>query len=530
MRIDVLIRGALHPQAVAAFKANEKFNIQYLPDCSLEELLQALPTAQVLVTRSETKVDRKVLDAAPHLKIVAVAAVGVANVDIDYATEKGILVVNCPGKNTNSAAELSFALLLAMIRNVPQAQQHMKSGGWDRHRFKGYELKEKSMGIVGVGNVGHRMAKFARGFDMQVFAYDPYLAPAKFQQYQCTPVQTLKELAEKSDVLTVHVPLNKETRGMVDKSILASMKDGSYIINAARGGIVDENEMLACLNSGKLAGVGIDTWENEPEPMRGLVEHAKVWCTPHIGAATEEATASIGKTVYEQVVKATSNQVVDYPVNLPEVGVIDHAVLQAYAVLAEKLGSVSGQILDFNPSEIEISYRGELASLNHSLLKLGFLKGFADKIVDGYVSFVNAPAQIEKLGISVHQTTDTGFKGYNSAIKIYIRGKDGKTFTIGGTVFDEKIQRLSLINEYYFEVEPSGCFLIVENQDKPGVVGDLGTYLGKSGINIDSFDLSRNKTGGNAMALIRVDSEPSAKNLEELNKIKNVISVKSVSL
>ncbi len=530
VRTKVLITGALHESAISGFKARKDFDVTYAPDCSREKLMELVPTCHVLVTRSETDIDRKVIDAAPELKVIARAAVGVGNIDIDFASEKGILVINCPGKNTNSAAEMTLALLLGMVRNVPQAHATMKKGGWDRHRFSGRELKGKRIGIVGLGNVGHRVAKFARGFDMEVFAYDPYIAPAVFERHLARPCNDLKEMARQVDILTVHVPLNKETKGMVTGDILDALPRGSYVLNAARGGIIVEKELALRLESGQIAGAAIDTWETEPKALPELLNHERVWCAPHIGASTLEAQIAIGETVLKQVEKAVEGGVVDYPVNLPAIGVIESPLLKAYAVLAEKLGSLVGQILNFNPTSFNLSYRGDLAVLDNSIVRLSFMKGYAQKVVDGHVSFVNIESHIDKLGVKLTEHADPEFQSYKSALKVRVHGGEGKELTVGGVVFDDRMLRLTLINDFFFELEPMGDLVIIENNDRPGVIGDVGHFLAARGINIDSFALSRNKKGGRAMALIRVDSPLSTENAAAMAQIKNVTAVHDATL
>lgn len=527
---NVLITGALHDSALALFRTRKHLSVSYHPDCDRATLLKLVSESQVLVTRSETDVDRAVLDAANNLKVIARAAVGVGNIDIPYATDKGILVINCPGKNTNSAAELTMGLMLSMFRKIPDAHRKVKSGGWDRHSFTGRELRGKRLGIVGLGNVGHRVAKFARGFDMGVGAYDPYLAPQIFEQHGVKRFSSLLELAQNVDVLTFHVPLNKETRGMATKDILGAMPKGSWILNVARGGVYREEDVLELLDGGHLAGLGVDTFESEPKPYPKLVAHPNVWCTPHIGASTEEAQIAIGETIFDQVVKAIDGGVVDYPVNLPQVGVIQDARVKSYAVLAEKLGSLSGQIANFNVSAAEISYRGDLAGVDPALIRLSFLKGYLSHIVNDYVSFVNAEKHALKLGLKVLDRPDPQFHSYRSALKITLSGSDGRSLRVGGLVFDDQIIRLSLVNDFYFEADPSGHILLVENDDKPGVIGDLGHFLGVKNVNIATFELSRNRKGGRAMAVIRTDQEVQSSDQQEMRRIRNIISVHRVFL
>jgi len=527
---QVLITGHLHDSAIAGFRANKGMHIVYAPDCSRSELLRLVVAAQVLVTRSETDVDREVIDRAPELKVIARAAVGVGNIAVEYATEKGILVINCPGKNTNSAAELTMGLLLGMLRNVPQAHQTMKSGGWDRHRFTGRELCGKRIGIVGLGNVGHRVAKFAHGFDMEVFAYDPFVAPQVFERHQARPFTDLATMLMHTDVLTVHVPLTKETKNMIDGSLLDLMPKGSYVLNVARGGIINEKHLMERLESHHIAGAGIDTWESEPKPLAGLLQHPNVWASPHIGASTVEAQIAIGDTILIQVAKAIAGGVVDYPVNLPQVGLIDSPLLNAYAVLAEKLGAMIGQILDFNPTTINLNYRGDLASLDPAMVRLSLMKGFASQVVDGYVSFVNVQSHFDKMGVVLTEKQDPAFDSYKSALKVRVSGPDGRELTVGGIVFDDRYARLTLLNDFYFELEPSGEIIIVENSDRPGVIGDVGHFLAQRGVNIDSFALSRNRKGGRAMALVRIDSPLGKDAVEAMEQIDNVIKVHAVTL
>ncbi len=530
MKTEVLITGVLHDSAVQRLTAQKHLHVVYRPDVPRSELLALMAKAQVLISRSETDVDKTVIDAAPELKVIARAAVGIGNIDVEYATQRGILVINCPGQNTNSAAELTLGLLLAMLRNIPPAGMHVKAGGWDRHRFSGRELRGKRIGIVGLGNVGHRVAKFAHGFDMIVGGYDPYIAPEVFQRYDAIPYKTLKELAAHCDILSFHVPLNKETRNMMTREVLEAMPRGGYLLNVARGGIVDETLLVEMLDKQHLAGAAVDTFVSEPTPLPALVKHPAVWCTPHIGASTLEAQIAIGNTVVDQVLKAVEGLVVDYPVNLPAVGIIDNPLLKAYAVLAEKLGAMVGQMLEFNPTKVELNYRGDLAKLDSSLIRLSWTRGYTAQIVDAYVSFVNVNQHFSKLGIKVEERLDPSFESYKSALKVVVSGGKGEKLVIGGIVFDDRYLRVSLINDYYFEVEPSGTLLAIENHDRPGVIGDVGHFLAARGVNIDTFALSRNRKGGMAMALIRIDTEIAADDLSAMLAIPNIVSAKSIVL
>ena len=530
MKSRVLITGKLHPSAIEAFVNHQSFDIDYRPDCARADLEMAMREAQVIVSRSETRIDKELIDIAPELKVIARAAVGVGNIDIDYATEKGILVINTPGKNTNSAAELTIGLIISLLRKLPSAIQQVRSGGWDRHRYVGREMRGKRIGIVGLGNVGHRVAKFCLGLDMEVRAYDPYISPEIFTRHSVKSVTSLEELAKASDILTLHVPLNKETRHMISNDILEQLPHGAYIVNAARGGVVDEELLLSFLENGKLSGVALDTYEDEPTPKVQLIEHPKVIGSPHIGASTEEAQIEIGRAIFDQVVKAVHGHVVDYPVNLPNIGVIEHPILKAYSVLSEKLGSFIGQMLQFNPKSIHISYRGDIAGRDTTILRLSLMKGYLQQNIDDYVSFVNVERHFQQLGIAITEQNDHSFSSYKSAIKIMIEGEQDQKLTVGGVVFDERYLRLTLINDFYFEVEPQGSLLIFTNKDRPGVIGHLAGFLGKNEINISSFNLSRNTQGGQAMAVVSIDGKLQSELITDIQKLPNIESVQLVSL
>jgi D-3-phosphoglycerate dehydrogenase len=525
----VLISGTLNAAAVARMHAQPGLTVVYEPECPREKLLKLIRPAHVVITRSETNVDQELIDCAPELKVIARAAVGVSNIDIAYATKKGILVVNTPGKNTNSAAELTVGLLLAMFRKLPDAHAQIKKNGWDRHKFVGRELRHKKIGLVGLGNVGHRVAKFCRGFDMEVYAYDPYISPQLFARHDAKACNSLDELARQVDILSVHTPLNNETQGMVSLATLQLMPPGSFVINAARGGIVDEHALLTCLDSGQLAGAAIDTWENEPKPRSALALHPKVWCSPHIGASTEEAQEEIGAAVVEQVLKSLNGGIVDYPINLPEVGLITSPLVSTYVVLAQKLGSLCAQLLKSNPVKVELSYGGNLAGVDQSYIRLGWITGFTAHAVDGFVSFVNATQHFDKLGVEIIEGNDPQFEGYRSAITTSVLQEDGRSLTVGGIVFDDTNMRISQIDDFHFEVEPHGEFLLIRNSDQPGVIGGVGTLLAKAGINIDSFNLSRRNKGGEAMGLIKVDGEITASLLKQLTALSYITGVNQIN-
>lgn len=528
MTYRTLITGALHPLALQILQAAPDIATDYHPDLPYGEILARIGEYHALVSRSETRVTRELIDRGRKLKVIARAAVGIGNIDVEYATERGILVINTPGKNTNSAAELTFALLLAVVRNLVPAHRNMLALKWDRHRFAGRELAGKTIGIIGLGNVGHRVSRFARGFDMNVLAYDPYIADDVFERHGARKVDLDRLLAE-SDVVTVHVPKTPETTGMIGAPEIARMKAGVIVLNTARGGVIDEAALLAALRSGHLAGAGIDTWEEEPPAANPFRELPNVVMTPHIGASTEEAQRRIAESVSEQVIRALRDEVVDFPVNMPRLKVLTSPRVKTYTVLAEKLGRFAVQALDFNPRHVEIVYRGELNREEGSLVRRAFLKGFLGHASDEAVTFVNAEAKAAARGLRVEEAEDPAFKDYQSAVKVIVSDHE-RSFTIGGVVFGEGNYRLSLINRFAFEVVPDGHILMMVNRDQPGVIGRVGTILGDHGVNISEFELSRNRRGGEAMALIRVDEAADRAVLDELRALPFIVSLRRIEI
>ena len=523
----VLITGDIHPKGIKNLEQERDIEIQFSPDLPYEEVLRIIRPYHCILSRSETQITRELIKAAPELKVIARAGVGVGNIDVEYATERGILVINTPGKNTNSAAELTIGLLLSAFRKIIPAHQNMQSLNWERHRFKGGELLNKCLGVIGLGNVGHRVARYANAFEMKVQAFDPYLSDEIFERHGVQKVDWITLLST-SDVITPHVPLNSETRGMISKKEIERMKSGVILLNTARGGVIHEKSLLNVLESGHVAAAGIDTWEVEPPGENPFSKLPQVVMSPHIGASTTEAQIRIAESIAAQVPRALRGEVVDFPVNMPSVKVLPTSPVRHYTTLVEKIGMFSSQFLDFQPNQLEIKYRGTLAKWDTSLLRLCFLKGFLQASHD-QASYVNADQLAESVGLKVIEETDPGFTDYESAFKCIFKLK-GKHFTVGGVVFSGPHPRITLINDFYCEIEASGTMLVTTNLDVPGMIGVIGVCLGKHQININQFELGRNVRGGEAMAVISVDQDISKEILEELISNKGITSVRKIVL
>jgi D-3-phosphoglycerate dehydrogenase len=497
----VLITGAIHETGVARLRAEPDLEVDFRPDLPLGEILPIIRAYHCLIVRSETPVKKELIDIAPELKVIAVAAVGVANIDVDYATQKGILVVNTPGKNTNSAAELAMGLLLAVLRRIVAADQNMRRLGWDRHRFTGPELLHKTIGIVGLGNVGHRMARFCQGFDMRVLAYDPYIPDETFARNRVEKVDW-HTLVRESDIISVHVPKTRETVGMINAQTISAMKPGVVLINAARGGIIDEQALLDGLRSGHVGGAGIDTWPVEPPAENPFAEFPQVVMTPHIGASTPEAQIRVAECIADQVPKALRGGIVDSPVNMPQIRMLEGDLMTAYTVLCEKLGLFSAQFMGFAPSRLEISYRGDIAAYDCTLLRLAFLKGYLRRSHE-YVSYVNADQRAKSIGLSVTTTDVPDFRAYQSAVKFVFNGA-GDRFSIGGVVFSGPHPRIALVDDFPFEIEPEGTFIAIGSRDRLGVVSSIASVLDRNNILISNFEFSHHNEKKRSMFLIRV--------------------------
>ncbi len=528
MRHHILISGKLHPIALEHLSQAKDITFDNKPDLPHERILEIIGNYHAIISRSETRINAELLDQGTRLKVVARAAVGVGNIDLEYASQKGVLVINCPGLNTTSAAELAVGLMLAAARRIPLAHHAMTHQRWERHRFSGIELQGKTIGIIGLGNVGSQVARIATGMGMRVLAYDPYLPETVFDARHASKMP-LKEMLKESDVVSLHTPLNHETRGMLSEQLFLLLKAGVIVINAARGGLLHDEALLKGLQRGHIAAAGIDTWPEEPPHNNPFAALENVVMTPHIGASTEEAQRRIAQTVVEQTLRALRDEVVDYPVNLPKMPALN-ARTREYVVLAGKLGSIAAQCLNFNPAKVEVMYRGELNADEGGMVRRAFLKNFLSPAASQTLTYVNAERFAQEHGLILSESDDPGFTAYLSAIRFGIQGSQHQNLTIGGVTLGEGNHRLSLLNGFAFEIEPAGNMLCIMNADRPGVIGDIGQVLGVHGVNISQFQLSRNMPGGKAMSFIRVDTKVGEAALRELRDIHNILTVQSIYL
>ncbi len=494
-----------------------------------DELARIIGGYDGLAIRSATVVDARLLDRATRLKVVGRAGVGVDNVDTDAATRRGVVVMNTPGGSSTTVAELTLAHMLALARHVAQATASVKSGKWEKRRFQGRELAGKTLGVVGIGNIGSIVVQRCLAMRMRVIAYDPFISAEAAAKLGVAQV-TLDELWRDADVISLHVPLTEQTRNLVDAATLARMKRGALLVNCARGGLIDERALADALASGQLAGAALDVFEREPPPPdHPLLKLDNFICTPHIGASTEEAQAAVAAAIAEQLAAYLTRGEVRNAVNLPSIPreVLDS--IAPYLELAEKLGSLAAQIAPPAIHEVYLELAGELSRAPHRAIAGQVLKGLLRHVLDQPVNEVSAPVIAKERGLVLRQDLNPDAHGYVSELTVTLRGGGGEA-SVAGTVFGKREQRVVRVNQFRLEAVPEGDIIMCENDDAPGVVGNIGTVLGAAGVNIARIFLSRDHERRSAFSLINVDSGPTPEVLEKLRRLPHMRAVRQIRL
>ena len=530
--MKVMICDPVSPKGIALLQKRPEFNVVVLDKrLSEAELLPLVKDVEAMVVRSETKITKKVIEAAPKLKVVGRAGVGVDNVDVEAATQRGIVVMNTPGGNTISTAELTFSMMMALARKIPQASASMKAGEWNRKAFSGTEVNGKTLAILGMGRIGTEVAKRAVAFGMEVLAYDPYLATARAKQLQVELMEHLDDLYARADFLTVHMPMTDETRGMVNAAAFAKMKPGVRVLNCARGGIVVEADLIAAIQAGKVAGAALDVYEAEPLPKESpLRTLPQVIMTPHLGASTDEAQENVGIEVAEAVTDFLLNGVVRNAVNLPSLDAKTFQLVKPFLSLGEKLGRLLGQLSPKRHDRIVITYGGKANDLPTDPITRFVLKGFLEPAVGKDVNQVNVRAKAAGLGLLVEEIKSSEQTDFSEWIHVTASSGDQK-ISAGGTILGTRHQpRIVRLNGQSVEIVPTGVLLILNNKDRPGIVGYLGTLLGRHKVNIANMSLTRDTAGGQALTVLNLDSVPPAELLEELLKDPDLSHVRVIKL
>jgi D-3-phosphoglycerate dehydrogenase len=532
--MKIVVCDPISPKGIALLQQRPEFNVVVLPKRLPEaELLPIVADAVALVVRSETKVTAKVIAAAPKLRVVGRAGVGVDNVDIEAATQHGTVVMNTPGGNTVTTAELSFAMLLALARKVPQAHATMIAGKWDRKLFQGVELAGKTLGVLGMGRIGTEVAKRAIAFGMRVIAYDPYLTEERAKAIGAGFADSVDQVYFSADFITVHMPVTPETKHMLNAAAFAKMKPGVKIVNCARGEIISEPDLIAALESGKVGGAALDVFAVEPLPAdHPYRKQANLILTPHLGASTEEAQEKCGIEVAEVIAGYLLTGEVRNAVNLPYLDAKTYEQVRPYLPLGEALGKLLAQLTPENADRIYITYGGHARQLpNIDPVTRAVLQGFLGGRNLKDVNNVNVRAAAASLGLTVEEKKSEEPVTFNEWVHVQLFSGEKKLISAGGTFFGSPNNpRIVRLFSQSVEIPVTGTLLLLNNADKPGIVGHLGTLLARHKINIASMSLSRDTAGGLALAVLSLDSAPPQAVLDELQKDADISNVKVVKL
>ena len=523
----VLLAEELAPSVLAVL--GEGFDLRHVDGADRAALLPALADADAVIVRSATLMDAEALAAAPRLKVVARAGIGLDNVDVPAATARGVLVVNAPTSNIVSAAEQAVALLLACARNTAPASAALKAGRWERSRWTGVEVADKTVGVVGLGRIGVLFAQRMSAFGTRLIAYDPYISTARAAQIGVRLVP-LDELLRESDFISVHLPKTPETVGLIGAEQLALCKPGVRIVNAARGGLVDEAALAAALAAGRVAGAGLDVFEHEPTTDSPLFAFDSVVVAPHLGASTVEAQDKAGIAVARSVRLALEGEFVPDAVNVRAGGAVVEEVRPALP-LAEKLGRVFTALAGGLAAQLDVQVRGELAAHDVQVLRLAALKGVFADVVEDQVTFVNAPALAAERGMEVTLTTDEHSPDYRSLVRVHGVLPDGTPVSVSGTLTGPRqVEKLTEVDGFDVEIAPAEHLLFLGYEDRPGVVGTVGAALGGCGVNIAAAQVGRSSQGGTALMVLTVDSVVPAEVLQDVTAAIAASSVRAVDL
>ncbi len=523
--MKVLVSDPLSNEGLEILK--EHFTVDVSTGLSEEELVKIIKDYDALVIRSGTQVTQKIIEAADKLKVIGRAGVGVDNVDVDAATRKGIIVTNSPEGNMISAAEHTIAMMMSMSRNIPQANASLKAREWKRNKFTGVEVKGKILGVIGLGRIGSEVAKRASGLEMKLMGYDPFISEKRAVELG-VKLATVNEIAKAADYITVHTPLIKETRNILDDEQFGMMKPGVKIINCARGGIISEEALARALASGKVGGAALDVFVEEPPFNSPLLEYDNVITTPHLGASTQEAQVNVAIEIANEIVLALTGGLAKNAINIPSVKPEAMAVLAPYIRLAEIMGKIAGQLVEGNYEKIEIGYNGEISGKDTRPLTVSALKGLLEMALGSAVNYVNAPTLAKSRKIAVVESKSESSEEYASTISIRLTG-GGMTKLIAGTVVGDEPKIVS-IDEDKLDIFPAGHMIFAKHINKPNVIGPCCMVLGKNDINISGMQVGRSEIGSTTMMVLNVDAEVPAPILEEVRKVPGIISAKLVTL
>ncbi len=516
----VLISDKLSPRAADILKA-QGIEVDFRPGLGADELLRCIADYDGLAVRSETKVTGKILETGIQLKVIGRAGIGVDNVDVPAATARGIVVMNTPFGNSVTTAEHTIAMMMALARQIPQANASTHAGKWEKSKFMGTELAGKTLAVLGCGNIGSIVANRAMGLQMRVIAYDPYLSTDKAASLGVTKVETVKEAVQSADFVTIHTPLTESTKHLINRDVLQACQKGVRILNCARGGLVDETALKDALASGHVAGAALDVFEAEPAKENALFGMEEVICTPHLGASTSEAQENVAIQIAEQMASYLLRGEITNAVNFPNLSASEAAELRPYLLLAKQMGQLAGQVSSGGFTGIQITYEGEITRLNTRPLSLILMEGLFSVFGDT-VNMVNAPHIAARRGIELKEVRSSHVGDYKTVIGLKIRTDSG-SHSLTGTLYDGHKPRIVEIDGIRLEATLHPIMLYVENQDKPGLIGNVGNLLGEAHVNIANFHLGRNADRTRAVAIVSVDTDVPDSLLQDIRAVPNVL-------
>ena len=520
----VLIADKMSPRAAEIFK-ERGVEVDVITGLDRDELIKIIDQYDGLAVRSSTKATPPVLEAATNMKVIGRAGIGVDNIDLPTATAKGIVVMNTPFGNSITTAEHAIAMMFALARDIPEANASTHAGKWEKSRFMGVELTGKTLGVIGCGNIGSIAASRGVGLKIKVIAFDPFLTPERAIEIGVEKVE-LEDVLKRADFITLHTPLTEKTRNIINAEALAKCKKGVRIINCARGGLIDEKALKEALESGQVGGVALDVFEEEPAKENPLFGMENVICTPHLGASTAEAQENVALQVAEQMADFLMTGAVNNAINMPSISAEDAPRLRPYVALAEQLGMFAGQLTESAIEGVEIEYVGEVSELNVAPLTSAIIAGLLRPLLSD-VNMVSAPAMAKERGISVSEVKRDSKGAFDSYIRLSLK-TERQQRSVAGTVFSDGKPRIIQVKGININAELAPRVLYITNTDAPGFIGSLGTVLGAHGINIASFQLGREKPGGDAVSLINIDNEASKEVLKEIEELKQVMQVKQL--
>ncbi|MDR1192859.1 MAG: phosphoglycerate dehydrogenase [Peptococcaceae bacterium] len=516
----ILICDPIAEQGIAWLEKEKDFQVDVRLRQTEEEIIAAVGQYQALIVRSETRITKGIIEAAPLLKVIGRAGVGVDNIDVPAATKQGVIVINAPDGNTISACEHTMALILSLARYVPQADQSLRRQLWDRKKFTGIELRGRVIGILGFGKIGAEIAARCKAFGMKVLAYDPYVTQERAARFN-VELRDKEGIFREADFITVHMPLTDETRDMIAKKQLAMMKPTARVINVARGGIVNENDLYEAVRDGVIAGAAVDVWLKEPVTEHPLFTLPQMVVTPHLGASTEEAQVNVALDVAEEIARVLRGLPVHNAVNIPFINPEAMERARPYMELAEKLGKMAAYLSEGPVKEAGITYLGDFNTLELKPLTNTFLKGLLRPILNDAVNYVNAPVVAKERGIQVVSQQNAESADYVNKLLVSVKS-DGGRHTLAGTVFQNGEAHILAIDDFILDIRPAGHLMLVPHKDQPKVVGQVGMILGDNDVNIGGMQVGRREQGGTSLMVLNVDHPVSDAVLKEVERLPGV--------